>query len=729
MTLKRTIGLLSTIVLLFNLISCTEKHEVEIYDMALRGFVEEKVDLSEDIYIQDIKMINDDTIKVICINSNSEEMILISEDGGENWIEEEVKAPDFKKDKSFFLSITNNGDIVAIDGSDNKNDFILIKDNDSIQDINIYNESFNNIKVLASNDVLIYDTNYIYLYNLKDGNLKKEIYLDEIINVCTTKKYLIVQTADTIKKYNLDNGEFIEDIKELQQFVDDDLDGKLKLFESNKDDEFFIVDYTGVYTINDESYNKTQIMDTNAYLFNGNEMELYNFLQLDDKNYLAVYFNYNENIYNIYTYSYSEELANKELEEITVYSLYENDSIRRYGARYQNDNPNVVINYEIGITEGSGQTENDAIKTLNTELMSNNGPDILILDNLSSQDLIEKGMLEDITDVINNKREALFENILDSYFIDDKIYALPLRVKIPVVFGDENKINEISNLNSSLINNINGNNRIFSAYGPRDILNLMYNINSDKLANGKNININEIKLFLENMKLLYENERNNIGEDEYNNYLEYMAQMSSEDIKAMSKGIYSEKDIHPIQTLRPEYSNLQIGYISSFNNIVEMYSVMEEEENLTYNTYEGNNRFLAKDIVGIALRSNKKEVAKDFISSLIDEEIQKIDNGTGITINKNALLSIYNSNVGNDNLGARAIGGEDYYIRVEMKWPSEDEYNKFLNIVNSLTSPININSYISEIVIDAGEEYLMDEISLEEALDKINSNLEIYLLE
>ena len=44
MTLKRTIGLLSAITLLFNLISCTEKQEVEIYDMALRGFVEEKAD-------------------------------------------------------------------------------------------------------------------------------------------------------------------------------------------------------------------------------------------------------------------------------------------------------------------------------------------------------------------------------------------------------------------------------------------------------------------------------------------------------------------------------------------------------------------------------------------------------------------------------------------------------------------------------------------------------------
>ena len=169
MTLKRTIGLLSTIGLLFNLISCTEKQEVEIYDMALRGFVEEKVDLSEDINIQDIKMINDNTIKMICLNSNSQEIILISEDGLENCREEEVKATDFNRDKSFFCSITNNGDIVAVDGSENTNNFILIKDNDSIENINIENDYFSNIKVSASNDVLIYDMNNVYLYNLKDG--------------------------------------------------------------------------------------------------------------------------------------------------------------------------------------------------------------------------------------------------------------------------------------------------------------------------------------------------------------------------------------------------------------------------------------------------------------------------------------------------------------------------------------------------------------------------------
>lgn len=39
MILKRTIGLLSVIILLFNLISCKEKEAIGSYNMSLRGFV------------------------------------------------------------------------------------------------------------------------------------------------------------------------------------------------------------------------------------------------------------------------------------------------------------------------------------------------------------------------------------------------------------------------------------------------------------------------------------------------------------------------------------------------------------------------------------------------------------------------------------------------------------------------------------------------------------------
>ena len=121
----------------------------------------------------------------------------------------------------------------------------------------------------------------------------------------------------------------------MQEYVDGDITYKLKLFNGSKEDEFFLVDSTGVYSVDDENYNINEIIDTNAYLFNSSEMELSHFLQLDSENFLAVY--YGEDGMEMYTYSYSDELANKELEEITIYSLYESESIRQYSAQYQND--------------------------------------------------------------------------------------------------------------------------------------------------------------------------------------------------------------------------------------------------------------------------------------------------------------------------------------------------------------------------------------------------------
>ena len=134
--------------------------------------------------------------------------------------------------------------------------------------------------------------------------------------------------------------------------------------------------------------------------------------------------------------------------------------------------------------------------------------------------------------------------------------------------------------------------------------------------------------------------------------------------------VYLEKNIDPIEVLSPEYS-MDIGYISSFYDLANIYTVMQEDENLKY-------------IISIISKSNKKEIAKDFISYVIDKKSQEINNYKGIPINKETLLSIYNKNVGNDNLGGIGI---------------------------------------------SGEEYLMDEISLDEALDKINIDLEIYLME
>ena len=45
------------------------------------------------------------------------------------------------------------------------------------------------------------------------------------------------------------------------------------------------------------------------------------------------------------------------------------------------------------------EVTSDDIRTLNTELLSGNGADVLLLDGLPTQSYIDKGILEDITDL------------------------------------------------------------------------------------------------------------------------------------------------------------------------------------------------------------------------------------------------------------------------------------------------------------------------------------------
>ena len=49
------------------------------------------------------------------------------------------------------------------------------------------------------------------------------------------------------------------------------------------------------------------------------------------------------------------------------------------------------------------------MKNLNTEIMSGEGPDVLLMDNLDAENYIERGMLEDISGIM--EKAGILENI------------------------------------------------------------------------------------------------------------------------------------------------------------------------------------------------------------------------------------------------------------------------------------------------------------------------------
>ena len=95
--------------------------------------------------------------------------------------------------------------------------------------------------------------------------------------------------------------------------------------------------------------------------------------------------------------SYDPDVAATPQQELTVYSLEEDAGMRRLIARFQKQNPDIYVNYQIGLSGEDGVTASDALRMLNTEILAGDGPDVLMLDGISVDTYTEKGLLMDLT--------------------------------------------------------------------------------------------------------------------------------------------------------------------------------------------------------------------------------------------------------------------------------------------------------------------------------------------
>ena len=112
-------------------------------------------------------------------------------------------------------------------------------------------------------------------------------------------------------------------------------------------------------------------------------------------------------------YTYSPDTPAEPDTELTVYSLLDNSYIRQVAAIFQKKYPDIYLSLEVGMTGEDGMTTTDALKTLNTEIMAGNGPDVMILDGIPEDTYIEKGMLADISSILDKaeKEDGILDNI------------------------------------------------------------------------------------------------------------------------------------------------------------------------------------------------------------------------------------------------------------------------------------------------------------------------------
>ena len=76
-----------------------------------------------------------------------------------------------------------------------------------------------------------------------------------------------------------------------------------------------------------------------------------------------------------------------------------------------------MVDITVALPEGTAVTRDDAIRTLNTELLSGNGPDVLVLDGLPVENYIGQGMLLDLSSAVQPMLDpgAVLPNIASSF--------------------------------------------------------------------------------------------------------------------------------------------------------------------------------------------------------------------------------------------------------------------------------------------------------------------------
>lgn len=614
--------------------------------------------------------------------------------------------------------------------------------NDNKTEIDINNEELKSLKSFEysyNGDIYAEFNGKIVQYDGNSGQVKYKYDINEgnILSICSTMDYLIVVTTNEVIKYNMKTGEKIGDIDKLKESIEN-TSNETEVFSGSEGGNILLTNSSGLFKYNISKDSVEKIIDGNNNSIGDINKSVKQVIEIDKDNYLILYQDYKNNQYELYKYSYSEKLSKQEISQLTVYSLYQDDTIKDLIRMYQKNNQDIEINYEVGIQAYGSISEDDAIKKLNTEIMAGKGPDVLFLDGMSSNYYEKKGILEDISDIVDKNKDDLFEGITAEYSNSKKVYMFPLMVSFPVIIGEKNfvsEVNDFESLSKEANNKLSEQStQVMYLYNPEDLVNLMYYTSSDKIIEDNKINESYLMQFLQNTKELYSLIKNKTSKEDYDAYNRSKEEFTKiyGDSNKYSQNTYLLKQLSTTYFLRKDLIKIDIGNISSMEDIVNMLSVINKMGDLGYKQFsaDGDNRFIPRKIISINSKSESKKLAKEFVSSMFEIDYQINEGNSGLPVNREALSSIYDKNIENKNLGSIGVGTDDGNV-IECKnvWPTMEEYNGILNIMNNLDKKANIDKSILDPIIDGTNKYISEEYSLDEAVKYISKQLQIKLSE
>lgn len=720
---------------------------------AMGRYVEEEIDLSEQLSSPAAICRREDGSLVILGLSSG---YLVSQDEGRTW---EAELPDWwakLKDDGYYISeadMAPDGTIgmlydpvpddeykpvmllVLPDGTQIPVELSLTEEDQYVRQIIMTQDNRFLVMTVCRN---IYEIN-------RDGSGELLFALRERpLFISVKENRMFMDDEDTVFLYDMEEGTYFED-ETLSDFVEDNYGSRY--YNGNYDCAMYMMPDDGqvVYLIGAKGIHRhvldgnmmEQVVDGNLSLLSNPLYTITSAIRLEGDIFLVLFSNG-----RLLRFTYDPNVSAVPENLLTIYSLRESEDIRQAVSVYQSQNPDMFVSYEIGISEGSSVTRDDAIKKLNTEIMAGTGPDLIVMDDLPFASYVKKGMLLELTDYLEeySAKEPLFDNVIDAMKIEGKAYVAPATISVPKLIGRQDildGVKDLSDLGEAL--------EALRMEHPED--NLIGICNEEGVmkrfmpasapawvsADGS-IERETIREFIEQSKRIYDAQMDGIRTE----FIQYSAEMNERYLSEYGHSIY--------QIDWPIYLDL-FNYLGGEHYLVSGWvdTAYSYHECLSLEKTEGfgdcvmlpmqghcKKVFQPKTMLGISAASGQTDAAKEFMGFFLSADAA--EHYSGFSVNREAYerqFAVDEKHIGNDGIyGWISMSSQDgKSTAFAIYCPSEEQTAAFKEELASLSTAYIPDSVLEENVLTLGSAYIRGEVSLEDALDKIEKQVAIYMAE
>ena len=384
---------------------------------------------------------------------------------------------------------------------------------------------------------------------------------------------------------------------------------------------------------------------------------------------------------------------------LTIFGLKDNSTIRQAIGAFQQQNPNVRIDFRIASEGAASANTEDIIRTLNTELLNGNGPDILLLDGLPVNSYMEKGVLTDLTDGINTMAEGgILENIAKAYEYEGHCYGIPSRFTIPAMAGEQSALDSVRSLEelADFTENSGNGGAPFltpsnNLYGEEGMMMDYYeDCSSDFVESGKIDEAALTKYFTDMLRIQKAQESNFMETD--------IGVVDGRIVLFELMGFMeSEEDLFYVQEIKGYNATNVILFGLSGSGMSAEHGLMP---------VFGESFYTPRQAVGITSASEQQELALQFVNLLLSQTVQDVYLYDGFPVNSRSL----------DKLVEDAI-------------KNKENSTKFREMCGQLNAPIFVDQVVREAVQSQMKGLLDGTLTAESAAAAVMEKIELYLKE